>query len=150
VDQSDPDAATMCAATEFLARNDGWPGLQKAYGFALPADKLATVAEGTLYENASKGSPCNFAEGVTTDGRIQALDFTVLEDDKAFFPVYNPAPNVRKQVADDNPDLREILKPIADALDLATIQKLSTEVDIDGKQPVDVAETWLKDQNFIG
>lgn len=148
--KSDPSAATMCAATEFLARNDGWPGLQKAYGFTLPADSLATVAEGTLYDNAAKGSPCNFAEGVTTDGRIQALDLTVLEDDKAFFPVYNPAPTVRKEVADANPDLRDILKPIADALDLATIQKLSTEVDIDGKQPGDVAETWLRDNDFIG
>jgi osmoprotectant transport system substrate-binding protein len=148
--KSDPGAATMCAATEFLARNDGWPGLQQTYGFSLPADKLATVAEGTLYDNASKGSPCNFAEGVTTDGRIQALKLTVLEDDKAFFPVYNPAPTVRKSVADENPDLREILKPIADALDLTTIQKLSTQVDIDGEQPSDVAETWLKDKKFIG
>jgi osmoprotectant transport system substrate-binding protein len=148
--KSDPDAATVCAATEFLARNDGWPGLQKTYGFALPADKLATVAEGTLYNNAAKGSPCNFAEGVTTDGRIQALKLTVLEDDKAFFPVYNPAPNVRKSVADANPDLAKILKPVADALDLTTIQTLSTKVDIDGQQPKDVAEAWLKDKHFTG
>lgn len=148
--KSTPDAATMCAATEFLARNDGWPGLQETYGFTLPADKLATVAEGTLYDNAAKGSPCNFAEGVTTDGRIQALKLTVLEDDKAFFPVYNPAPTVRKPVADENPELRELLKPIADALDLETIQKLSTHVDIDGEQPGDVAENWLKEQGFIG
>lgn len=148
--KSDPDAATMCAATEFLARNDGWPGLQETYGFTLPADKLATVAEGTLYDSAAKGSPCNFAEGVTTDGRIQALKLAVLEDDKAFFPVYNPAPTVRKSVADENPDLRDLLKPIADALELTTIQKLSTQVDIDGEQPADVAETWLRDEGFIG
>lgn len=148
--KSDPGTATMCAATEFLARNDGWPGLQKAYGFTLPKDSLATVAEGTLYDNAAKGSPCNFAEGVTTDGRIQALKLTVLEDDKAFFPVYNPAPTVRKSVADANPDLAKILKPIADALDLTTIQKLSSEVDIDGEQPADVAKTWLKDNKFVG
>ena len=147
---SDPGTATMCAATEFLARNDGWPGLQKKYGFTLPKDNLATVAEGTLYDNAAKGSTCNFAEGVTTDGRIQALKLTVLEDDKAFFPVYNPAPNVRKSVADANPDLAKILKPVADALDIETIQKLSADVDIDGAQPADVAEKWLKDQKFIG
>jgi osmoprotectant transport system substrate-binding protein len=140
----------MCAATEFLARNDGWPGLEKSYGFTLPKDKLATVAEGTLYDSAAKGSPCNFAEGVTTDGRIQALKLTVLEDDKAFFPVYNPAPTVRKSVADDNPDLAKVLKPVADALDITTVQKLSAKVDIDGEQPADVAETWLKDNKFIG
>jgi osmoprotectant transport system substrate-binding protein len=148
--KSDPGTATMCAATEFLARNDGWPGLQKAYGFTLPKDSLATVAEGTLYDNAAKGATCNFAEGVTTDGRIQALKLTVLEDDKAFFPVYNPAPTVRKSVADDNPDLAKILKPVADALDITTVQKLSAKVDIDGEQPVDVAETWLKENKFIG
>jgi osmoprotectant transport system substrate-binding protein len=148
--KSDPDSATMCAATEFLARNDGWPGLEKSYGFTLPKDKLATVAEGTLYNNAAKGSPCNFAEGVTTDGRIQALKLTILEDDKSFFPVYNPAPNVRKAVVDKNPNLAKILKPIADALDLTTIQKLSAKVDIDGQQPEDVAEAWLKEKHFTG
>jgi osmoprotectant transport system substrate-binding protein len=148
--KSDPGTATMCAATEFLARNDGWPGLQKAYGFTLPKDSLATVAEGTLYDNAAKGSSCNFAEGVTTDGRIQALKLTILEDDKAFFPVYNPAPTVRKSVADDNPNLAKILKPVADALDITTVQKLSAKVDIDGEQPEDVAEAWLKEQKFIG
>jgi osmoprotectant transport system substrate-binding protein len=148
--KTDPGTATMCAATEFLARNDGWPGLQKTYGFTLPASSLATVAEGTLYDNAAKGQACNFAEGVTTDGRIQALKLTILEDDKSFFPVYNPAPTVSKSVADGNPDLAKILKPVADALDLTTIQKLSSEVDIDGKQPEDVAENWLKDKKFIG
>lgn len=148
--KSDPATAKMCAATEFLARNDGWPGLQKAYGFTLPKENLATVAEGTLYDNAAKGSACNFAEGVTTDGRIQALKLTILEDDKGFFPVYNPAPTVRKSVADASPDLAKILKPIADALDLTTIQKLSSAVDIDGEQPADVARTWLEDQKFVG
>ncbi|HEV7652732.1 MAG TPA: glycine betaine ABC transporter substrate-binding protein [Actinophytocola sp.] len=148
--KSDPGTATMCAATEFLARNDGWPGLEKTYGFTLPKDSLATVAEGTLYDSAAKGSACNFAEGVTTDGRIQALKLTVLEDDKSFFPVYNPAPNVRKSVADANPDLAKILKPVADALDITTIQKLSADVDIKGEQPADVAEQWLKDKKFVG
>ena len=104
----------------------------------------------SVYDSAAKGTSCNFAEGVTTDGRIQALKLTVLEDDKAFFPVYNPAPTVRKSVADKNPNLAKILKPIADALDLTTIQKLSAKVDIDGEQPDDVAETWLKDSKFIG
>ena len=147
---SDPGTATMCAATEFLARNDGWPGLQKSYGFTLPKENLATVAEGTLYDNAAKGSPCNFAEGVTTDGRIQALKLTVLEDDKTFFPVYNPAPTVRKAVADKNPNLAKILKPVAEKLDLTTIQTLSSEVDIKGEQPEDVAQKWLEDNKFVG
>jgi osmoprotectant transport system substrate-binding protein len=87
---------------------------------------------------------------VTTDGRIQALKLTILEDDKSFFPVYNPAPNVRKAVVDKNPNLAKILKPIADALDLTTIQKLSAKVDIDGQQPEDVAEAWLKEKHFTG
>ena len=31
-----------------------------------------------------------------------------------------------------------------------TIQKLSAKVDIDGQQPEDVAEGWLKDKHFTG
>ena len=85
-----PEEATFCIESEFSARDDGWPGLQEAYGIELPQRNVKLVDLGVVYTETKKGEPCNFGEVFTTDGRIAALNLQVLEDDKHFFPVYNP------------------------------------------------------------
>lgn len=148
--KSNPTVAKTCGASEFLARSDGWPGLQKKYGFSLPSADLAKIAEGAIYDAVGKGKTCAFGEGDTTDGRIAALHLTILQDDKAFFPVYNPAVTVRSSVLKAHPDLAKALNPVAKALDLKTMQDLDAKVDIKGAQPEDVAHDWLKSKGFIG
>lgn len=148
--QSDPAKASLCVASEFVARNDGLPGLEKAYGFTLPANDTATLAEGAIYSSIAKSNPCNFGEVFTTDGRIKGLGLTVLQDNKQFFPVYNPAVTVRKSVLDANPNLAKVLNPISEALNTATMQQLNTEVDIKGMQSSQVAKSWLQSKGFIG
>ncbi|UYM07581.1 glycine betaine ABC transporter substrate-binding protein [Solicola gregarius] len=150
VANSNPEDASMCVNSEFEARNDGLPGLEKKYGFDLPSDAVKTIAMGTIPKAVSEGDPCNFGDMTSVDGRIPALDLTVLEDDKHFFPIYNPAPNVNKDVLADNPDIAKVLSPIAEALDEEAIQKLNAKVDIDGLQPEDAAQEWLQEHDFIG
>jgi len=148
--QSDPAKASLCVASEFVARSDGLPGLEKAYGFTEPAGQVATLAEGAIYNSISKSNPCNFGEAFITDGRIKGLGLTPLVDDKQFFPVYNPAVNIRKSVADANPNVAKVLDPISQALDTATMQDLNAQVDIQGMTPTKVAQTWLQSKGFIG
>jgi osmoprotectant transport system substrate-binding protein len=147
---ANPSQAAMCAASEFEGRDDGLPGLASIYGFKLPSGNLATLAEGAIYNAVAKSNPCNFGEGDTTDGRIKGLGLTALTDDKQFFPIYNPALTVRQSVANANPNLAKVIDPIAKALDLATIQQLNADVDINGQQAADVARTWLQSKGFIG
>ncbi|MQA03294.1 MAG: glycine/betaine ABC transporter substrate-binding protein [Streptosporangiales bacterium] len=142
--------AGMCVNGEFSSRDDGLPGVQKHYGFKLPSKSVATLEEGAIYKAIDKQSPCKYGMVTPTDGRIKGLGLTVLKDDKAFFPIYNPAPNVRKPVLDKNPAVAKALNPLAKALDLKTIQELNTKVDIDGEKPKDVAEEWLQKEGFIG
>lgn len=148
--KSDPAKASTCVASEFAGRSDGWPGLQKAYGFTLPKSEVATLAEGAIYDAIGKGRPCVFGEVATTDGRIKALGLTSVPDDKRFFPVYNPALTVREPVYRDAPAIGKIANPIAAALTDPVLQELNGEVDIKGEQPEKVAETWLKSKGFIG
>jgi osmoprotectant transport system substrate-binding protein len=140
---TDPGSAGFCGASEFLGRDDGWPGLQKAYGFSLPKDKVAVLAEGPIYNAIAKGNPCNFGEVFATDGRISALGLTVLQDDKKFFPPYNLSLNVKGDVLAKNPKIQDVMDPVSKLLSTSELQKLNAQIDVDGKTPEEVAGKWL-------
>ena len=142
-----PEGATLCAAAEFLGRDDGLPGLQEAYGFEF--SEVAELEVGLVYTSADQGDPCVFAEVFATDGRIAALDLTVLEDDLVFFGTYLPALNVRQEVIDANPSIADLFTPIAQALDAETISALNASRDVDGVEPAEVAATFLQEQGLV-
>ena len=148
--QNNPKAATLCVESEFRSRNDGLPGMEKKYGYKFPNGNVSLFDTGVVYDRTDAGDPCNFGEVFTTDGRIAALNLTLLKDNKEFFPIYNPAINMKKAKYDKNKQgLNDTFTPVADALDTKTMQKLNASVDVDGKDPADVAKQWLKDQGFI-
>jgi len=140
--------ATLCAAAEFLGRDDGLPGLEKAYGMKF--SKVSELELGLVYTSIDKGDPCILGEVFATDGRIAALGLTVLEDDKNFFASYLPSLTVRKEVFDKYPMLADLFAPVAAALDTTTMQGLNAEVDVDGKEPADVAKAFLTSKGLIG
>lgn len=85
-----------------------------------------------------------------TDGRISALGLTVIEDDKNFFPIYNPALEVRKETYDEYGDqLDKVFGPIAEALDTKTMTQMNARVDVDGELPEDVAKDFLSENGFV-
>lgn len=141
--------ATLCVAQEFAGRNDGLPGVEKAYGFTVPTDKLKPVDEGPIYQAVANGNPCNFGEVTSTDGRVQSLGLTLLTDDRNFFPKYNGAVTVRKAAYDKNPDIAKVLDPIAAKLTDQVITGLNKQVSQDGTDPREVARTWLTQEGFI-
>jgi osmoprotectant transport system substrate-binding protein len=140
--------ASFCGASEFFGRDDGWTGLQKAYGFTLPKNDVAELAEGPIYNAIAKGNPCNFGEVFATDGRISALGLTVLQDDKKFFPPYNLSLNVRGDVLEKNPKIQSVMEPVNKLLTTEELQGLNAHIDVDGKTPEEVASTWLSDNSL--
>lgn len=147
---NDPESATFCGAAEFFGRDDGWPGLQDAYGFELPGDNVSELAAGAIYNSIEKADPCVFGEVFATDGRIAALDLVVLEDDKKYFTAYNPSVSIRTEALEENPAIKEVLAPVAEALDDKTLQSLNAKVDVDGSTPEDTAKEWLIEKGFVG
>lgn len=145
-----PDEATFCLESEFAGRNDGWPGMTEKYGITVPASSIKMVDTGVVYTETKKGESCNFGEVFTTDGRISNLNLRVLEDDKNFFPIYNPGPTVNGDVAATYPNVLKILKPIIAELDDETIRKLNEKVDVKGEQAAQVVSEWMKAEGFIG
>ena len=150
VASSSPDDATLCAASEFIDRADGLPGLEKSYGFDLPEDALTEVELGIVFTRVPKGDPCKFGEVFATDGRIPANDMVVLEDDKSFFVIYNLALTMNNSVYDKYPELEDLFAPISEKLTTEELQTLNSQVDVDGLPEEQVAQKWLEDNGFIG
>lgn len=143
-----PDKAVFCLETEFISRNDGFPGVAAAYRFDAKTAQVKTFGTGTIYTATADGL-CNFGEVFTTDGRILALDLVVLEDDKKFFPQYNASVVLRSDFDTAHPQVREILAPIVAKLDNDTIRGLNAEVDVDGRDPAVVARDWMVREGFV-
>ncbi|WP_367127356.1 glycine betaine ABC transporter substrate-binding protein [Saccharothrix sp. HUAS TT1] len=144
----DPSQGVFCLETEFTSRDDGFPGVARAYGFDPGAVRVKTFGTGTIYTATAQGL-CNFGEVFTTDGRITALDLVVLEDDRKFFPQYNAAVVLREDFHTAHPQVAEVLAPVVEALDNDTIRALNAEVDVDGRDPAAVARDWMVREGFV-
>jgi osmoprotectant transport system substrate-binding protein len=147
--EENPDKATLCVESEFQSRNDGLPGMEKKYGYKFPEGNVSRFQTGVVYDRTGEGKPCNFGEVFTSDGRIAALGLKVIEDDKKFFPLYNPTINVKEEVYQENKKLQPFFKPISEKITLDTMQELNKKVDVDGEQAEDVAKEWLTNEGFI-
>jgi len=148
--RTNPAEATFCTEAEFSARADGLPGMLQAYQFEIPQGQLATLETGAIYQATANGDPCNFGLVFITDGRIPALNLTVLEDDKKFFPLYNAAVTVRGPAFDRNPAIAEVFAPVQEALTNEVMQELNRQVSEDRVPAREVARTWLQQEGFIG
>jgi osmoprotectant transport system substrate-binding protein len=147
----DPDAVTLCVESEFNVRDDGLPGMEEHYGIEVPGNNVTVLDTGVIYGATADRDPCNFGEVFTTDGRIAALDLVVLEDDEAFFPLYNVSPVfVEDAYATYGATLADLYAPVAAALDDDTMASLNARVSADGERPADVARDWLTENGFIG
>lgn len=143
---------TFCVESEFANRNDGLEPMLKAYdiplGSEVPRESIKTLDTGAIYAATAKGT-CNFGEVFTTDGRIKALNLQVLQDDRKFFPAYNVSVVVRDEVLERHPQIEEIFDPVAEKLTDETLIELNAQIDVDGREPADVAYEWLESEGFI-
>ena len=134
--------------SEFYQRPDGFKKLMKTYDFRVGRNDIKLMSIGLTYM-ALKEKEVSSAMGFSTDGRISSFGFVNLVDNKNFFPVYNPAPVVRKEVLEKYPEIRDVLKPLTEKLTTKEIQKLNALVDIEHKDIKEAVSDWLKANNLI-
>ncbi|GLU47896.1 glycine betaine ABC transporter substrate-binding protein [Nocardiopsis ansamitocini] len=141
---------SLCMDVEFANRDDGLVSLYKDYDLSedeFPSEST-TMSSGVVYP-AVKNGDCTLGSAYSTDGRIDALGLTLLEDDRQAFPIYNPAITIKQDFAEQYPQLEEIFAPIAEKLDNDTITQLNAKADEEGEDPVYVAMDWLVAEGFI-
>jgi len=145
---------TFCVESEFNSRPDGLNPMLEQYGLSrgtadgVPDGNIGIYDTGAIYSATDTGA-CNFGEVFTTDGRIDALDLAVLEDDLGFFPAYNVAPVFFTETLKEYPDLRDVFAQISPSLTDEVLRSLNRQVDVDGAEPADVAFEWMKSEGFI-
>lgn len=146
------DERTFCVEDEFFSREDGFQPMLKTYGLTygkdVPAGNVKRMDTGVIYD-ATARDECNFGEVFTTDGRILALDLTVLEDDKAFFPLYNLSPVIQTDLVEKHPEIADVFEQLRPLLTNDVMLALNAKVDVDGGEPALVARDWLREQGLV-
>jgi osmoprotectant transport system substrate-binding protein len=127
---------------EFLEREDGFPGLAKAYGLAFPR-RPAQMDLGLLYP-ALQSRQVDLIAGNSTDGLIAATGAIVLEDDRRYFPPYEAAFVVRGDIWKKNTAVREVLLGLGGKISAETMRRFNAQLDRDKRRPEDVAREFLE------
>lgn len=127
---------------EFLSRPDGYPALAKHYGFEFEQKNIKAMDAGLVYQAVDTGQ-VDIIMAFATDGRIPKLGLINLKDDKNFFPVYDAAPVVRGELLEEHPEIADILNQLGDRISDEQMQLLNAQVDMDGKDPAQVAKDFL-------
>jgi osmoprotectant transport system substrate-binding protein len=134
----------LASNTEFFIRPDGLLPLQRAYRFVFGAEDVVRMETSAIYDALRDGSSRDVGLVFSTDGRIAAFDFLLLEDDQRFFPSYLLTPVVRKRALDQHPELADHLNALSAKLDNATIAGLNGMVDLQKREVEEVALSFLK------
>jgi len=147
---------------EFSTRPDGLPALEEHYGFRVPEASLKTGAPGASLLGL-EGRECDVAMAFGTDAIIAEHSWHVYQDDQAFWPPYDLAPYVRKEVLDKYPEIADILNKLVatfpgggESATPALVsegqkvwQALNARVDNDKMEPDEVAREYLVKHGLV-
>jgi glycine betaine/choline ABC-type transport system substrate-binding protein len=125
-----------------MTRADGYPGFSKAYGLKF-ADQPREMDLSLTYI-ALASNKVDLIAGNSTEGRIAALDFVQLVDDRRYFPPYEAVYLVRKDTLNRVPQLAEVLAKLANSISTEEMRRLNYEVDANKRAPAEVVREWLK------
>jgi osmoprotectant transport system substrate-binding protein len=138
----------LYGSPECRQRLDCLLGLQEVYG--LEFKRFVPVSIDRRHEVLSNGN-ADVSIVFTTDPQIQREQEVLLEDDKGIFPPYNSTLVLRQDVADEaGESLRSTVEVIQEQLTDENMQELNARVDLDKKDPAQVAQEYLTETGLIG
>ncbi|GJF24211.1 glycine/betaine ABC transporter substrate-binding protein [Streptomyces sp. HO565] len=132
---------TIGGSPEFQTRQQGLKGLESVYGLKFKSFK-ALDAGGPLTQSALAKNTVQAADVFTTDPTIVKEKFVVLKDPQNLFGFANVTPLVNKEGL--SPEGVAALNAVSAKLDTKTLLDLDAQVQLDKKDPLDVAKEWLK------
>lgn len=125
--------------SEFIQREDGFPGLDSTYDLNL---EIREMEIGLMYDAVRNGE-VDVISGFSTDGRIAAFNLTVLEDDKRYFPPYHAAPLIRSETLRQYPEIEIALEQLSNLIPDTAMARLNFLVDQENRNIREVARQFL-------
>ncbi|HWK25778.1 MAG TPA: glycine betaine ABC transporter substrate-binding protein [Solirubrobacter sp.] len=138
---------TLYGTPECRKRMDCLLGLEKIYG--LKFKKFVPVAPDQRHEVLTSGR-ADVSIVFTTDPQITRNKEVLLSDDKGMFPPYNPTLVMKTATAEKaGPDLAKTIDMIQKPLTDDAMQELDARVDLDKKEPAEVAKEYLQETGLV-
>ena len=137
---------TISPTLEFVNRNDGLPGLLKAYNLEF---KNTIAMDGSPRYTALLNNNSQVIDAFTTDGLLRKFNLTVLEDDKKFFPPYYAVPLLKQKTLEKYPEVETLMSKLGPYLTDDVMQEMNYQVDEVGKNPEEVAKEFLLANKLI-
>jgi osmoprotectant transport system permease protein len=137
---------TAGLSPDFIGREDGLPGLGRAYG--LDFREVRALLQAVKYRALAAGT-VDLIDGYSTDGAIAKYDLVVLEDDRGFFPPYEAAPLVGARLWHERPEAVRALSALGGRIDDRQMRLLNERVEVRGEELADVARSLLVDLGLV-
>ncbi len=126
---------------EFIKRPDGLTGLIGTYRINVKGS-VKTMDLGLLYQ-ALEQRQVDMVAGNSTDGLLSVKPFTVLEDDKHYFPPYEAAIVARSDAFAKFPGLREALNSLSGRITTDAMRAMNYELDGRHRPVREIAKKFL-------
>ena len=145
--QANPDAI-VCMESEFPSRPDGLILTETATGIELPEAQQLILDTGIIYTETAANN-CDFGEVFTTDGRIPALELTLVQDPGVNI-VYNVSATVRQDTYNEAPEAFDgIVEALLSPLSNERMAELNARVSAEGEDPQAVAHAYLVEEGLL-
>src|SRR5438067_13818709 len=131
---------------EFMERPDGYKGLAATYGLRFAAPPR--IMDLGLLARALKDKQIDLAAGNTTDGLIPALDMSVLEEERYYFPSYEDLLIVPEQTLAEHPEVKQALNELAGKISDPEMRRLNYEVDGQKRDVKEVVREFLREKGL--
>lgn len=129
----------LAFSNEFMQREDGWPGLKKAYHLSMDARGL----DHDLAYRALASSAIDATDLYSTDAEIAYYHLRVLEDDRHYFPRYDAVYLYRLDLDKRAPAFVAALNGLAGTIDATQMRGMNKAVKTDGESETAAAARFL-------
>jgi osmoprotectant transport system substrate-binding protein len=138
---------SLVGPPEFRIRRAGLVGLRSVYH--LTSIKFQPLGIGKQYAALAAGK-ADVANVFTTDGALRDAKVEVLEDPKNVFGFQNVAPIVSPRLLErQGPAFARTLNAVSARLTTGAMRHMNAAVDIDKKDPGEVARTFLRANRLV-
>ena len=126
---------------EFLQREDGYPGLVRAYDLRFASEPKGMDLS-LIYRALAEGQ-VDVIAGDATNALIDSLDLQLLADNRQYFPPYDAIPVVRTAALLREPAIGRALARLAGRISDREMRAMNAAVDLERRDPKSVAAEFI-------